>query len=73
MVVGHTDDEGTLEYNMKLSSQRANSVVRYLTEEHGIDGSRLISAGVGFLAPVATNESPDGRARNRRVELVKSR
>jgi OOP family OmpA-OmpF porin len=71
LVVGHTDNQGAYEYNINLSSQRANSVARYLTENHGIAQARMRSAGVGFLAPVATNGSPDGRARNRRVELVK--
>jgi outer membrane protein OmpA-like peptidoglycan-associated protein len=56
---------------MNLSSQRANSVARYLTDQHEIDDSRMTSAGVGFLAPVATNDKPDGRAKNRRIELVK--
>jgi len=71
LVVGHTDNQGDYEYNMNLSSQRADSVTRYLTDIHRIDQGRLRSAGVGFLAPVATNDTPDGRAKNRRVELVK--
>jgi outer membrane protein OmpA-like peptidoglycan-associated protein len=71
LVVGHTDNEGTHEYNMSLSSQRANSVVRYLAAENGVEKSRMSAAGVGFLAPVASNESAAGRAKNRRVELVK--
>jgi len=71
LVVGHTDNQGAFEYNMGLSSKRANSVVRYLTEQHRIDNDRMRAAGVGFLAPVATNDTPDGRALNRRVELVK--
>lgn len=73
LVVGHTDNQGAYEYNLNLSSQRANSVVRYLVEQHAIDKGRLISAGVGYLAPVASNDSPEGRARNRRVELVKDK
>lgn len=71
LVVGHTDNQGSYEYNIGLSSKRANSVVRYLVEQHGIGEARMRAAGVGFLAPVATNDTPDGRARNRRVELVK--
>lgn len=71
LVVGHTDNQGAYEYNINLSSKRANSVERYLSEEHGIDQGRMRSAGVGFLAPVATNDTPDGRLKNRRVELVK--
>jgi OOP family OmpA-OmpF porin len=71
LVVGHTDNEGGFDYNMNLSKQRAGSVVRYLTDKHGIDKARLQAEGVGYLAPVATNETPDGRSQNRRVELVK--
>jgi outer membrane protein OmpA-like peptidoglycan-associated protein len=73
LVVGHTDNQGAFEFNMNLSSQRANAVTRYLVETHGIGAARLQSAGVGYLAPVATNDTPDGRARNRRVELVKGK
>ena len=71
LVVGHTDKQGAYEYNINLSSQRSNSVARYLSEKHDIDPDRMRSAGVGFLAPVATNDTPDGRTKNRRVELVK--
>jgi OOP family OmpA-OmpF porin len=73
LVVGHTDNQGTFEYNMNLSAQRANAVTRYLSEQSGIDPGRLQASGVGYLAPVATNDSADGRARNRRVELVKDK
>lgn len=71
LVVGHTDNQGTFELNMGLSSQRANAVVRYLVGNHNIDSGRMRSEGVGYLAPVASNDSPAGRAKNRRVELVK--
>lgn len=71
LVVGHTDNVGEYEYNMSLSSRRAESVVRALRDQHGIDSSRLRSAGVGYLAPVASNDSAAGREKNRRVELVK--
>jgi outer membrane protein OmpA-like peptidoglycan-associated protein len=71
LVVGHTDNQGTHEYNIGLSSRRANSVERYLSEHHGINAERMRSEGVGFLAPVSTNDTPEGRAKNRRVELVK--
>jgi outer membrane protein OmpA-like peptidoglycan-associated protein len=70
LVVGHTDNQGKLDYNMDLSKRRAASVVKALTEGHGIDGTRLTPAGVGFLAPVASNRGDAGRGRNRRVELV---
>jgi OmpA-OmpF porin, OOP family len=73
LVVGHTDNQGGFEMNMNLSSQRAHSVARYLGEKLGIDDARLQSAGVGYLAPVASNDTPDGRAKNRRVELVKGK
>ena len=71
LVVGHTDNQGAFEYNLNLSSKRANSVARYLTKNHNIDQGRMRAEGVGFLAPVATNDTPHGRAKNRRVELVK--
>ncbi|MDH5557255.1 MAG: DUF4892 domain-containing protein [Alphaproteobacteria bacterium] len=70
LVVGHTDSEGKLAYNMDLSKKRAAAVVGALTESHGIKASRLTPAGVGFLAPVASNRGDAGRALNRRVELV---
>lgn len=70
-VVGHTDNEGTLEGNLKLSKARAQAVVKALTGQYSIAVSRLNSHGCGQYAPVATNDSPDGRAKNRRVELVK--
>lgn len=70
-VVGHSDNEGTLDYNQTLSRQRAGSVVQVLAETHGIDAGRLTAAGVGPVAPVSSNESEEGRALNRRVEIVK--
>lgn len=69
-VVGHTDNIGTLDYNMDLSRRRAAAVVAALTGQHGIAGDRLRPAGVGPLAPAAPNTSEEGRAKNRRVELV---
>ena len=71
LVVGHTDNQGDYEYNMGLSARRSEAVVSLLTGEYGIDGSRLRSAGVGYLAPVASNDTARGREKNRRVELVK--
>ena len=73
LVVGHTDMVGTLEYNMKLSLRRAQAVVRELVEKYGIDRGRLKAFGVGPLAPVSTNRTEKGRAKNRRVELVEWR
>jgi len=69
-VVGHTDNKGSLEYNMSLSEKRAKSVVNKLVDEYDISSSRLTPKGLGFLAPVATNRTEEGRAKNRRVELV---
>jgi len=68
-VNGHTDAIGTEEYNLGLSNRRADAVVNYLTEK-GIPASRLIPHGYGKSQPVATNDTPEGRAQNRRVELV---
>jgi len=69
-VVGHTDNQGALDYNLKLSRARAESVVAYLTSKHGIAAARLEAHGLAFLAPVASNKSDDGRQKNRRVVLV---
>ncbi|HPF85016.1 MAG TPA: DUF4892 domain-containing protein [Aminivibrio sp.] len=70
LVVGHTDSTGDREYNMGLSRRRAEAVVKSLRESYGIAASRLVPAGVGMLAPVASNRTEEGRAKNRRVELV---
>lgn len=70
LVVGHTDNEGGLDYNMGLSKRRAAAVVEALVGNHGVAARRLDPHGVGYLAPVATNTTEDGRAKNRRVELV---
>ena len=68
-VVGHTDSDGKLESNMKLSSDRAASVVKALIE-NGIQTARLKSSGVGPYCPVESNRTEEGKAKNRRVELV---
>jgi OOP family OmpA-OmpF porin len=70
-VVGHTDNTGAYEHNMKLSQDRAAAVVAALVGRHVIAAARLTAVGVGPVAPVATNDTEDGRAKNRRVELVK--
>lgn len=69
-VVGHTDAVGGFDFNVKLSQQRANAVVGALVQDYGIGADRLKGNGVGMLAPIATNATEDGRAKNRRVELV---
>lgn len=70
-VAGHTDDQGKPDYNVDLSRRRAATVVRELTSKYAIAASRLDSFGCGLYAPVASNDTEDGRAKNRRVELVK--
>jgi outer membrane protein OmpA-like peptidoglycan-associated protein len=70
-VVGHTDNVGSIESNLKLSEERARAVVNSLTANYGIQADRLKSHGVASLAPVASNDTEDGKAKNRRVELVK--
>lgn len=70
-VVGHTDNVGNIEANMKLSKDRADAVVNSLTTKYGIPSARLKSYGVASLSPVASNDNEEGRAMNRRVELVK--
>lgn len=70
-VVGHTDNDGSFDFNMKLSKDRAEAVARSLSSKHGIAAARLTSSGVASLCPVASNDTDDGKAKNRRVELVK--
>ena len=68
-VAGHTDSVGSDEYNMGLSDRRANSVKDYLTAK-GVKASRLSAHGYGESRPVASNDTDEGRAENRRVELI---
>ena len=70
-VVGHTDNVGGLEPNMKLSQSRADAVTQALVRDHGMSASRLKAYGNGPYAPVSSNDTEEGRAKNRRVELVK--
>lgn len=69
-VVGHTDNQGTLDGNLALSRQRAQAVVDALVKSYKVDAKRLSAAGVASYAPLASNADEPGRARNRRVELV---
>jgi len=69
-IEGHTDSTASAEHNQQLSVARANSVKSYLTTA-GIDAARLTPAGFGATKPVASNDTPLGRAANRRVELVR--
>ena len=73
---GHTDSKGADDYNKKLSERRAEAVKKYLTDKFNADESRLKAEGFGETKPVAENEKPDGsdnpegRQKNRRVEVV---
>jgi len=69
-VVGHTDNVGGFVHNLKLSNSRAAAVVKALVGKHGIAQARLTPYGDGPTAPVAANTTEEGRAKNRRVELV---
>jgi OOP family OmpA-OmpF porin len=69
-VVGHTDNKGTPEYNLDLSTRRAANVVAALTASYGIAPDRFASEGAGLTQPIASNDTEEGRAKNRRVELI---
>ena len=68
-IIGHTDSTGPEAYNQKLSERRAMAVQEYLVEK-GVRASRLSAKGYGEAMPVASNDSKEGRAENRRVELI---
>jgi OOP family OmpA-OmpF porin len=70
LVVGHTDNVGTFEFNRDLSARRAAAVVDSLTKQFGIAPERLFPVGVAFASPVMSNATEEGKAKNRRVELV---
>ncbi len=70
LVVGHTDNSGDYAYNVKLSQARAAAITAALTTSHGVDKALLTPVGVGMAAPVASNATPAGQAKNRRVEIV---
>ena len=70
-IEGHTDSQGDADFNLELSAGQAAAVRGYLIEELGIGSSRLSSQGLGETEPVASNDTPEGRQQNRRVELVK--
>jgi len=73
IVVGHTDDtpfKGSNKDNLSLSTERANSVVRILRDEYSVNPDRLVAAGQGVYAPVADNTTPEGKAKNRRTEII---
>jgi outer membrane protein OmpA-like peptidoglycan-associated protein len=71
LIEGHTDSVGDAAHNMDLSKRRAEAVKSVLVSQFAVDASRLTSAGLGSTKPVDKNDTPQGRAQNRRVELVK--
>jgi len=71
LVVGHTDNAGEFEFNRNLSTRRANAIVQALVSRFGVDKSRLFPFGCSFASPAAPNSTEEGRAKNRRVELVR--
>ena len=72
LVVGHTDNVGGFTFNMDLSQRRAAAVVHALATRFSISKDRLTPVGVSFASPVASNKTDEGRAKNRRVELVEN-
>jgi outer membrane protein OmpA-like peptidoglycan-associated protein len=70
-IEGHTDNTGEDAHNLDLSGRRARAVRALLIEQYRIEGSRLEATGVGEAKPVDTNDTPEGRQNNRRVELVR--
>lgn len=69
-ISGHTDAVGSAAANMKLSRDRAEAFKTYLVENMGIDSSRIIAYGFGETKPVASNETAEGRAQNRRIDII---
>ena len=71
LIVGHTDNQGEYEHNQALSQKRAAAVTSALIKDYGVSSGDIIPVGVGMAAPVAPNADEAGRAKNRRVEIVK--
>jgi outer membrane protein OmpA-like peptidoglycan-associated protein len=71
LIEGHTDSTGDAAHNMDLARRRAEAVKSVLVSQFGIDAARLTTAGLGASKPVASNNTPQGRADNRRVEFVR--
>jgi len=69
-IEGHTDSVGGSDYNRRLSEKRAQSVVSYLKKQFHIDADRMLAVGYGKDKPIASNDTDDGRSRNRRVQIV---
>ena len=70
-IVGHTDNVGDVESNINLSRERGAAVLQSLVRDHGISATRLRSFGCRQFAPVVSNDTEEGRTKNRRIELVK--
>ena len=70
VIQGHTDNVGNKAYNKALSEKRAESVRQYIIDKFGIDGKRITAAGFGGEIPIASNDTAEGRQKNRRVEAV---
>jgi OOP family OmpA-OmpF porin len=70
VIEGYTDNIADDAYNKKLSEERANNVRQYLIDKFGIDGSRLTAVGYGKDKPIASNDTKEGRQKNRRVQAV---
>jgi OOP family OmpA-OmpF porin len=68
-IEGHTDDIGSMKYNIDLSGKRAQAIKNYLVNK-GIDPSRITTTGLGYAQPIADNDTPKGRALNRRAEII---
>ena len=69
LILGHTDSVGTDDYNKRLSVRRADAAAEYLVGQ-GVERSRIATGGLGEEEPIAPNDTPDGRSRNRRVEVA---
>jgi outer membrane protein OmpA-like peptidoglycan-associated protein len=70
LVTGHTDNAGSEDYNYELGRRRADTVSRYLVTQKKMDPLRVVTVSYGENAPVAENNTRDGRAKNRRVEIL---
>ncbi|MCA9752943.1 MAG: OmpA family protein, partial [Gemmatimonadetes bacterium] len=69
VIEGHTDSTGSTDTNLALSQRRADAVLKYLVVNHGVEPGRLTARGLGPQEPIASNDTPDGRALNRRIEF----
>jgi len=70
LIAGHTDNTGDFDANLKLSTERAQAVTNELVTKYGVKSEQLKAYGDGQTSPVATNKTDEGKAKNRRVEIV---